>query len=414
MARHRGMAATRRGRTTAYAAGLAVVTALVLASPAAAQGTGGTSAGDSSPQPQLSAPPPGVVARPAPLLRSWRCVRRCDAASGAVLRVRGQRLGRTYEVVFLGGLGEDDDVAAAPVRRSKKVVSVNVPLGAVTGALLLRDRDGNASEPSAVAVTVAAPVSLKVAGGPTTIEVQTRARRAFFDGTRPATVSYVVHGPTDTHVVVELVRASDGGVVTSWDAGDVPPEAPQTVTWDGTVGGKLQTEGHYMFRVSAVSPTGVQAVSARSKRGTPNPAAFQFLRNEFPIRGPHGYGEAIARFGGARHHQGQDTFAACGTPLVAARGGKVKFKQFQARAGNYLVIDGERTGIDYGYMHMRSPALVNPGDRVHTGQPIGYVGRTGDATACHLHFEMWTAPGWYDGGHAFDPLPSLLTWDKTS
>src|SRR3954451_19956342 len=172
MARHRGMAATRRGRTTAYTAALAAVTALVLVSPAAAQGTGGTSVEESQPQPQLSAPPPGVVVRPAPLLRSWRCVRRCDAASGAVLRVRGQRLGRTYEVVFLGGLGEDDDVAAAPLRRSKKVVTVNVPLGALSGPLLLRDRDGNASEPSTVPVTVAAPVSLKAAGGPSTIEVQ--------------------------------------------------------------------------------------------------------------------------------------------------------------------------------------------------------------------------------------------------
>jgi murein DD-endopeptidase MepM/ murein hydrolase activator NlpD len=414
MARHRGMAAIRRGRTTAYAAALTAVTALVLASPAAAQGTGGTSVEATPPQPQLSAPPPGVVVRPAPLLRAWRCVRHCDAASGAVLRVRGQRLGRTYEVVFLGGLGEDDDVAAAPVRRTKKLVTVRVPLGAVTGPLLVRDRDGNASKPSAVPVTVAAPVSLKVAGGPTTIEVQSRARRAFFDAARPATVSYVVHGGSDTHVVVELVRASDGGVVASWDQGDVPPETSQTATWDGTIGGKLQKEGRYSFRVSAVSAAGVQAVSAQARRGSPDPAAFQFLRNEFPIRGPHGYGDEIARFGGARNHQGQDTFAACGTPLVAARGGKVKFKQYQSRAGNYLVIDGERTGIDYGYMHMRSPALVDVGDRVRTGQPIGYVGRTGDATACHLHFEMWTAPGWYDGGHPFDPLPSLLSWDKAS
>jgi murein DD-endopeptidase MepM/ murein hydrolase activator NlpD len=330
-----------------------------------------------------------------------------------VLRVRGQRLGRTYEVVFLGGLGEDDDVAAAPARRAKTVVNVNVPLGAVSGPLLLRDRDGNASNPSSVPVTVAAPVSLKAAGGPSTIEVQTRARRAFFDAARPATVAYVVHGGGSTHVLVELVR-TDGTVVTSWDEGDVAPETPQTVTWDGTVDGKLQPEGHYSFRVAAVDAAGVTAVSAQARPGTPNPAAFQFLRNEFPIRGPHGYGDEIARFGGARNHQGQDTFAACGTPLVAARGGKVKYKQFQSRAGNYLIIDGQRTGYDYGYMHMRSPALVNVGDRVRTGQLIGYVGRTGDATACHLHFEMWTAPGWYDGGHPIDPLPSLMAWDKMS
>ena len=406
MARRRGMAATRRGRTTAYAARLAVAATLMLASPAAAQGTGGASAGDPPSQQQLSAPPPGVVVRPAPRLRSWRCVRRCDAASGAVLRVRGQRLGRTYEVVFLGGLGEDDDIAAAPVKRTKKVVSVRVPLGAVTGPLLVRNRDDLQSEPSRVPV--------QVAGGPTTIEVQTRARRAYFDARRPATVSYVVHGDTAAHVLVELLRAGDDTVVESWDTGTVPPETRQTVTWNGTAAGHLQKEGRYTFRVSAVSASGAKAVSAQARRGTPDPATFQFLRHVFPVRGPHGYGEFAARFGGGRGHQGQDVFASCGTPLWAARGGKVKFKQYQSAAGYYLVIDGQRTGTDYAYMHMREPALVDAGDRVRTGQLLGYVGRTGDATACHLHFEMWTAPGWYHGGHPVDPLPSLLAWDKAS
>jgi murein DD-endopeptidase MepM/ murein hydrolase activator NlpD len=393
---------------------LAVAATLVLASPAAAQGTGGASAGDPPSQPQLSAPPPGVVVRPAPRLRSWRCVRHCDAASGAVLRVRGQRLGRTYEVVFLGGLGEADDVAAAPVKRTQTLVIVHVPLGAVTGPVLLRNRDDRQSEPSSVSVQVAAPVSLKVAGGPTRIEVQTRARRAFFDARQPAAVSYVVHGAAATHVQVELLRAGGDSVVTSWDAGTVPPETPETVAWKGTAAGHLQKEGRYTFRVSAVSASGVTAVSARAKSGTPDPATFLFLRHVFPVRGPHGYGEFAARFGGGRHHQGQDVFAACGTPLWAARGGKVKYKRFQSAAGNYLIIDGQRTGTDYGYMHLRSPALVDEGDRVRTGQLIGYVGDTGDATACHLHFEMWTPPGWYHGGHPVDPLPSLLAWDKTS
>jgi murein DD-endopeptidase MepM/ murein hydrolase activator NlpD len=411
---HRGTAAIRRGRAIAYGAGLA---ALVLAAPAAAQSTGGAAPADPPAQPQPSAPPPGVVVRPAPLLRSWTCVRGCESAttgaSGAVLRLRGRSLGRAYEVVFLGALGTDDDVAAAPLRRKKKVVTVRVPLGAASGPLLVADRDGLQSDPTATPLAVAAPVTTKLAGTAPTIQVQARARRAFFDAARPATVSYVVHGDSSTRVLVELVRASDGTVVASWDQGDILPEATQTVTWTGMAAGRLQREGVYSFRVSAVSASGARAVSAQASK-EPDPAAFRFLRNEFPIRGPHGYGDEIARFGGARHHQGQDTFAACGTPLVAARGGVVKFKQYHSRAGNYIVIDGEKTGIDYGYMHLRSPALVDAGDRVRTGQPIGYVGRTGDATACHLHFEMWSAPGWYDGGSPFDPLPSLMAWDTTS
>ena len=56
-------------------------------------------------------------------------------------------------------------------------------------------------------------------------------------------------------------------------------------------------------------------------------------------------------------------------------------------------------------------ALARTGYRVFTEQKISAVGDTGRATGCHLHFEMWTAPGWYEGGRPFDPLPSLKAWD---
>jgi hypothetical protein len=42
----------------------------------------------------------------------------------------------------------------------------------------------------------------------------------------------------------------------------------------------------------------------------------------------------------------------------------------------------------------------------------GGGGDTGDADGCHLHFEIWTAPGWYTGGHPIDPLPFLEAWDS--
>ena len=54
------------------------------------------------------------------------------------------------------------------------------------------------------------------------------------------------------------------------------------------------------------------------------------------------------------------------------------------------------------------------GQRVETGQPLGVVGDTGSASACHLHFEIWTAPGWYRGGTPIDPLPALKRWDRVS
>ena len=51
---------------------------------------------------------------------------------------------------------------------------------------------------------------------------------------------------------------------------------------------------------------------------------------------------------------------------------------------------------------------------MYTGQQIGVVGQTGDASACHLHFEIWGAPGWYEGGSPFDPLADLEKWDAYS
>jgi murein DD-endopeptidase MepM/ murein hydrolase activator NlpD len=285
----------------------------------------------------------------------------------------------------------------------------------VAGPLLVARHDGERSAASATALAIAPPATLKAESTGPTVEVQVQARRAFFDAELPARASYVLHGGKPANVVVELVRAKDGVVVTSWQEGEVAPETPRTLSWDGTVAGKLQKQGRYAFRVTAVDSDGVQAIRAQAPETTaPDPAQIQFLGHEFPIRGPHYYGESAARFGGGRGHQGHDTFAACGTPVVAARGGVVQFKQYHSAAGHYLVIDGVRTGVDYTYMHLRDAALVNAGDRVRTGELIGYVGQTGRASGCHLHFEMWSAPGWYDGGKPFDPLPSLLAWDKTS
>jgi murein DD-endopeptidase MepM/ murein hydrolase activator NlpD len=100
--------------------------------------------------------------------------------------------------------------------------------------------------------------------------------------------------------------------------------------------------------------------------------------------------------------------------MVAARGGVVRWKSSQGRAGNYLVINGDGTDVDYAYMHLQQPAIVDRGERVVTGQRIGNVGDTGAASGCHLHFELWTGPGWYEGGKPIDPLPFLRLWDEQS
>ncbi|HEX2084499.1 MAG TPA: peptidoglycan DD-metalloendopeptidase family protein [Solirubrobacteraceae bacterium] len=131
----------------------------------------------------------------------------------------------------------------------------------------------------------------------------------------------------------------------------------------------------------------------------------------FPIDGDWEWGRGETGFGdrgGA--HRGEDVFAGCGTPLVAAEAGEVVFSDTHASAGHYLVVHGAGTGEDFVYMHLQSAPRPDEGDTVAAGERIGAVGRSGNASACHLHFEIWTAPGWYDGGEPRDPRPDLERW----
>ena len=130
----------------------------------------------------------------------------------------------------------------------------------------------------------------------------------------------------------------------------------------------------------------------------------------FPVAGPHSIGQGFgAGRSGGRHHEGQDIMSACGTPAVAVSRAKVKFVSFQSLAGNYVVIRNKKLHQDYMYAHLATGAMVSKGQVVQPGQQIGVVGETGDATACHLHFELWLGK-WYRGGHPVNPLPYLQTY----
>jgi murein DD-endopeptidase MepM/ murein hydrolase activator NlpD len=215
-------------------------------------------------------------------------------------------------------------------------------------------------------------------------------------------------------VVVSLIRQSDSATVQSWTLTAVQPGEVRSVAWKGVApDGVIQPEGRYAFR--AVARSG-EAQVANAGRDDALRDVFDFYHHFFPVRGKHDYGEEGARFGAGRAghvHQGQDVMSACGTKLVAAQGGVVKFAEYQSAAGYYVVIDGA-DDLDYAYMHLAGPTPFRAGDRVFTGQQLGVVGDTGDASACHLHFEIWTAPGWYDGGRPTDPLSYLQAWDAFS
>jgi len=129
----------------------------------------------------------------------------------------------------------------------------------------------------------------------------------------------------------------------------------------------------------------------------------------FPVAGPHTIGQGFGASRSGHSHQGQDIMAGCGTPVVAVSRAKVKWVSFQKLAGNYVVIRNKKRHQDYMYAHLATRAYVSKGQVVQPGQQLGIVGETGDATACHLHFELWLGK-WYRGGHPVNPLPYLQTY----
>lgn len=104
----------------------------------------------------------------------------------------------------------------------------------------------------------------------------------------------------------------------------------------------------------------------------------------------YGWRGAVAGAHSGRHfHHGIDIAAPSGTPVRAARGGKVTLVASGWHGyGNVIAIDhddGKRTI----YCHL-SKFACRQGDTVQQGQVIGYVGSTGVSTGPHLHFMVQT------------------------
>jgi murein DD-endopeptidase MepM/ murein hydrolase activator NlpD len=128
----------------------------------------------------------------------------------------------------------------------------------------------------------------------------------------------------------------------------------------------------------------------------PGPSA-DFL---WPVDG----GQFMRPFGEPRRHHthaGVDIRGTRGQDILAAKDGVVAFcGPTKTGYGTMVVIDhGE--GVQTLYAHAQK-VLINSGDAVHRGQPIALLGRTGNATTEHCHFEIRLE------NRAVDPMTYLL------
>ncbi len=236
--------------------------------------------------------------------------------------------------------------------------------------------------------------------------------KAFYFGKRKATYRYSIAGSKPRNLKIQAVNKKTWRVARTWKKSRVKPGSVHKIRWSGTGRHRRPAPaGKYVFRVR--TRHGANA-SRRQVKG--DDRAFALYPYKFPVRSRHVYGDGYGAPRAGHVHQGQDILAPCGKRLVAARGGRIQYRGYQASgAGYYLVVDGKATGHDYVYMHLRRGGRPKQGQRVRTGQRIGTVGETGDASGCHLHFEMWTKPGWYQGGKAMPSVTRHLKyWDRWS
>lgn len=87
-----------------------------------------------------------------------------------------------------------------------------------------------------------------------------------------------------------------------------------------------------------------------------------------------------------RSHAGLDLAASYGSPIVATSDGMVSTAGWQGGYGLLVTLD-HGGGLQTRYGHM-SRLNVEPGQQVHKGSVIGYVGSSGLATGPHLHYEI--------------------------
>jgi len=100
-----------------------------------------------------------------------------------------------------------------------------------------------------------------------------------------------------------------------------------------------------------------------------------------------------------RHHDGIDLASPRGTPIYAARAGRVAFAGWYYGYGRAVIVD-HGGGLTTLYGHA-SKLLARTGQVVEQGQLIALVGCTGRCTGSHLHFEVRI------NRRAVNPLPYL-------
>ncbi len=114
-------------------------------------------------------------------------------------------------------------------------------------------------------------------------------------------------------------------------------------------------------------------------------------------------GRVLSRYGrrSGRNHNGVDIRVDHGQPIFAAFDGVVRHSRWNSGGYGNIVIVRHPNGLETYYAHL-SRRAVEADEWVRAGQVIGYGGRTGRASALHLHFETRYADQSFDPERLID------------
>ena len=154
--------------------------------------------------------------------------------------------------------------------------------------------------------------------------------------------------------------------------------------------------------LAANSITDASKISAGQQLRIPNVPGARSNINNFiwPVRGriTSPYGVRVSS-GSKEFHSGIDISSPFGSNIVAAENGRVSYAGYMRGYGNVIILSHDE-GYSTVYAH-NSVNLVKKGQYIKKGSVIAKVGRTGNATGSHLHFEVRLS------GKPVNPLPYL-------
>jgi peptidoglycan LD-endopeptidase LytH len=174
-------------------------------------------------------------------------------------------------------------------------------------------------------------------------------------------------------------------------------------------------------QAAAIPDPGTAPKRTPTAKKSPSPSPITGKRIIFPVLGKFRYSDDFGDPRPQGRHEGNDIVAPRKALAVAAEAGRVKFHVTSWAAGCMLYLYGA-SGTTYLYIHLNNdlgmtndnkgrcaPGIafapgLKSGSRVAAGEPVGFVGDSGDANGIepHLHFEVHPKDG-----AAVSPFPYL-------